>query len=344
MFLLNLKSKYYFVILIFTIIVFYALRAPLPLQWEFFRFIKREDIAGVSVAIKYSDKAAKKFQIGNYSRDGVIDSNTRFPLASLSKPLTAAAIYELKKGNSIRLNDDIIKVMQFSSWDEKSLRGVVTIRNLLQHTGGMSPAGKNDPLFFSWDKSVGCTNVLIPESSRPGWLAGTRTAYSNIGYCLLGEIIKFKTQKEYQDAVMDLLKIPSTSKITVSYHLDDGNTYFGQYHPSFYRAIAPVGGWFSNAEDYVDLLDGLNNSGDSARYLEEANLDFNDSVVVYALGWRVYDKEKKLLTHFGYLNGVFSVAILRVDGGAAVALFSGAPVNPDQAFEEIASLFERSLK
>lgn len=344
MFLLNLKSKCYFVALIFTIFVFCAFRAPLPLQWEFYRFIKREDIAGVSVAIKYPGESAKKFQIGKYSRDGVIDSNTKFPLASLSKPLTAAAIYRLKKGNSIGLDDDIFKVMSSSSWNEKSLRGVVTVRNLLQHTGGMSSAGQNDPLFVPQDKSVGCTNALIQESSRPGWVAGSRTAYSNVGYCLLGEITKFKAQKEYQDAVMDLLGIPSTSRMTVSYHIDDENTYFGGYDPSFYRSISPVGGWFATAGDYVDVLDDLNNSGDSARYLEEANLDLNDSGVIYALGWRIYDKDKRLLTHFGYLDGVFSVAMLRVGGGAAVALFSGAPVNPDQAFEEIASLFERSLK
>ena len=39
------------------------------------------------------------------------------------------------------------------------------------------------------------------ESTRAGWAAGTRSVYSNVGYCLLGDMLERRTRERYDDAV-----------------------------------------------------------------------------------------------------------------------------------------------
>ena len=123
-------------------------------------------------------------------KDGTI-----FDLASLTKPIAAAtSIMILVEAGSLRLDDKVsLFIPEFTGkagantdsvlLDRK--RGEITIRQLLTHTSGL-PAWR---LFYtecsSYDEVIGaiCSTDLENEP-------GTMYLYSDLGYMLLGEIVK----------------------------------------------------------------------------------------------------------------------------------------------------------
>ena len=111
-----------------------------------------------------------------------------FDLASVSKQFTAAAVMLLRRRGLLHLEDEITDFFPGIPF-----RGV-TIRRLLNHTGGL-------PDYMKW---VG--NIAKEENTIPGndvivrflcesgeeveFAPGEEWAYSNTGYCLLAQIVE----------------------------------------------------------------------------------------------------------------------------------------------------------
>jgi N-acyl-D-amino-acid deacylase len=137
-----------------------------------------------------------------------------FRIASLSKSLTAAAIFKLVEDGRLRLDDKAFLLLgdlkpQDGAKVDKRI-DQITIQNLLQHTGGWDPDKSFDPMFRSREiaRTMG---VPAPASSeailrymldKPLQSApGTHYAYSNFGYCVLGRVIEKVTGERYEDYV-----------------------------------------------------------------------------------------------------------------------------------------------
>ena len=101
-----------------------------------------------------------------------------YKLASLSKPITAAAILKLVDAGKLSLDDKV---------------GNATIGQLLQHSGGWDRAVAGDP-FCNADES-------LPKQFEPG----SRYAYSNLGYCLLSREIERRSGVPYERYVLSVL-------------------------------------------------------------------------------------------------------------------------------------------
>lgn len=100
-----------------------------------------------------------------------VDGDTRFIIGSLSKQMTAALVLIKADKKQIDLNSPISRYLPnlYPDWADK-----VTVTHLLNHTSGIVATDK-------------------PLKSKPG----TRFAYSNLGYDLLGEIVSSKPVKDY---------------------------------------------------------------------------------------------------------------------------------------------------
>ena len=109
-----------------------------------------------------------------------------YKLASLSKPMTAAAILKLVETGKLSLDDKV---------------GGATIRLLLQHSGGWDRAVAGDP-FCNADET-------LPKQFEPG----TRYAYSNLGYCVLSREIERRSGIPYERYVLSML--PKASGLRV---------------------------------------------------------------------------------------------------------------------------------
>jgi N-acyl-D-amino-acid deacylase len=160
----------------------------------------------------YADKTSRK----------VVQPDSLFRVASLSKPITSAAILKLYEEHKLRLEDRPFTMLRIeppnrTQIDQRLNR--ITIRQLLYHSGGWDRDRTGyDPMF----DSIGIANQLgVPPpvnanqiisymlSKRLDFNPGTKFSYSNFGYCVLGRVIEKVTGVKYEDYVREALLIPA---------------------------------------------------------------------------------------------------------------------------------------
>jgi len=125
-----------------------------------------------------------------------VNFNTIYDLASLTKPIvTTTAIMMLLSGRKLRLEDRVVKYIP--EWQQRSdvdgnprWRNSVTIQMLLLHTAGFSKRVN------SYNKAGGYASALKlvmaePLINRPG----SKIEYSDMGFILLGEIVRRITKR-----------------------------------------------------------------------------------------------------------------------------------------------------
>jgi N-acyl-D-amino-acid deacylase len=149
-------------------------------------------------------------------------SSSLFRIASLTKPITAVAILKLVEHEHLRLDDRPFEILPFSpalplDQTPDSRLTDITIRHLLNHTAGWDSRKSSDPMFRSTRiaDTVGVARPPAPEAvirymlGRPlDFDPGSRYAYSNFGYCVLGRVIEKITSATYEDYVKQHVLAP----------------------------------------------------------------------------------------------------------------------------------------
>jgi CubicO group peptidase (beta-lactamase class C family) len=117
---------------------------------------------------------------------GTAASDTRFPIASITKMFTAVAIMQLVQASRVELDAKVSSYLPNAPYAEQ-----ITVRELLQHTSGLWNYG--DYAFATGLAVTRTTPTAIlamaakhPLTSPPG----TKWAYSNTGYVALGLIVE----------------------------------------------------------------------------------------------------------------------------------------------------------
>lgn len=138
----------------------------------------------------------RSYGFANFTTGEKLDAASVFELASVSKQFTAAAIMLLKEANKLRYEDEL------GRWiPQLSFYKGVTIRHLLQHTGGLPDyESLTDSLWV--DKTRFFTNkdlIAFFEQHRfaPLFAPGSKWEYSNTGYALLASIIEKASGSSY---------------------------------------------------------------------------------------------------------------------------------------------------
>ena len=151
------------------------------------RINKRHDFHG-AVLVAKNKKIVYQNQVGyaDFRKKTLINNNSIFQLASVSKQFTAAAIMQLKEKNKLKLTDSVNTY--FPDFPFKN----ITIRNLLNHTSGL-------PKYFwvaehEWNENKPPTNkdlmeVLPISKAQRFFKPGRNFDYSNTGYFVLASII-----------------------------------------------------------------------------------------------------------------------------------------------------------
>lgn len=305
-------------------------------------FLAQERIPGAVVAtfIPGQPIMLEAYGHGSLSKDQPLDPSTSFPLASISKPITAAAVRALVTQGRLQLNKRIFSVLTELSHAHDPGYADITIRHLLQHTSGLSQI-PDDPV-FQIDQPMGCAYAIRLTLSRQLESSpGERMRYSNTGYCLLGELIERIENQSYPDASRQLLRTSSSAL--------DGLT-FGPPLPwkqregwnlseVEWKSLGAAGGWFGDAASVARVL-----SQDARDHSIPLETTAPYSDYYYGLGWRILKGEGSYqLTHFGVLPGMFSVAVAYPDGRTAVALFNSNPRDPEKASADVRALLNARL-
>ncbi len=155
--------------------------------------------AGVSVAVEQGGRVvlAKGYGLADVEDRVPATADTVYPIASVTKQFTAAAVMQLVEQGRLRLSDTLGGLLPEIRWRDPRARHV-TVRQLLTHTSGI-PSYDSVPGFGPLDPypqthaAILALITGLPLKFAPG----TRAAYSNSGYYLLGLIIERRSGLTY---------------------------------------------------------------------------------------------------------------------------------------------------
>ena len=135
-----------------------------------------------------------------------LTATTRLMAYSMSKTITAAAVLKLAAAGRLGLDDPAERYV------EMPYGPAVTVRRLLCHTAGLrSPIPLRwvhlPPQHAAFDERAALRAVLARSASLAA-TPGTRFAYTNFGYWLLGAIVEACVQRPFTDYVERELLAP----------------------------------------------------------------------------------------------------------------------------------------
>jgi CubicO group peptidase (beta-lactamase class C family) len=129
-----------------------------------------------------------------------------FPLGSLTKQFTAAAILKLVEQRKIALDDPLSRF--FPDWPEPSAKA--TVRQLLNHSSGVQDFTKI-PGWIAANRLTPQTTAKLVALTRslPARAApGEKWEYNNGGYVLLGAILEQVSGKPWHQAIQETVLAP----------------------------------------------------------------------------------------------------------------------------------------
>jgi len=120
--------------------------------------------------------------------DRPVTSATLFHMASVTKPFVATAIMQLVEHGKLKLDDPVERILPyFRPADPRAAQ--ITVREMLTHTSGLP-----DVVDYDWGKPQnddGALERYVRSLTDPTllWNPGTRYAYSNLAFDVLGDVI-----------------------------------------------------------------------------------------------------------------------------------------------------------
>jgi CubicO group peptidase (beta-lactamase class C family) len=296
-------------------------------------FMTNHNVPGLSMAIAKDGRLVfvEGLGLGNTEKKEPVTPAHLFRIASVSKPITSATIFALVEAGRVRLTDrifgaDSLLGTDFGRPPFKPHVAELTVQHLLTHTAGGWQNDRTDPMFsnprMDHRALISWTIQNLPLTNAPG----TRYAYSNFGYCVLGRVIEKLTATPYAASVQREV----LSKCGVTAMRIAGNTladrapnevvYYGQGPENPYgMQVARMdahGGWLASPTDLVRFLvhvDGFPTSPDILqRSTIEAMTTASEANAGYAKGWSV--NRVNNWWHNGSLPGT-STLMVRTSGG-----------------------------
>lgn len=251
-------------------------------------FMNKYNVPGLQFAVAKNEKLvfAKGYGKADKEKGIVMGPKTLGRIASISKPITSAAILKLDAQkanfsyNSKVFGPGSIFGTSLGTKGYSVKETNIRIKNLLEHTAGANNWDNNtskdhsnsspkaaespktgDPMF---SKSSFNHNQLIGwalDDRTPDYSPGTYYAYSNLGYCVLGRVVEKLTNQNYDTWVKNnILKQCGITDMHIG-----GDTkaqkrwnemvYYGQGGDDPYKwkvkRMDSHGGWIANS---IDLL------------------------------------------------------------------------------------------
>jgi CubicO group peptidase (beta-lactamase class C family) len=179
---------------------------------------------GVAVLVKKDGRTV--FERGYGVRDlrtfTAIDPQTNFRLASCTKQFTAMAIMLLVYDGKLRYDETLTEIFpEFPAYGQS-----ITVRNLLNHTSGlqdyetlMEQEEHSGGRHWTAEKQIRDAEVLalLEKQNSTLFSPGTKWAYSNSGYVLLGSIVAKVAGRSFGDFLHERIFAPLKMDQTLAY-------------------------------------------------------------------------------------------------------------------------------
>jgi CubicO group peptidase (beta-lactamase class C family) len=287
--------------------------------------LAREKVPGAEVGIYSRGRVllAKGYGLANVELNVPVKPKTMFQSGSVGKQFVSAAIMMLVEEGKISLDDSVTKYFPEAPTSWKP----ILIKNLLSHTSGLSEYESGDRtgpkgefylrLDFTEDELATKIEGLPIE-----WAPGSKWAYRNTNYVLLGIIIHKITGKRYDEFLAERIFKPlgmaSTRLISerdiipnraAGYELDDGQLTNQEWVSPTFNSTAD-GTLYFNVVDLAKWDEALYGT----RLLKQDSLDrmwtvypLNDgkpNPAGYGFAWMIGDQNgHKRIEHGGAWQG-----------------------------------------
>lgn len=184
----------------------------------------RHGVPGGAIAVAKDGRLvlARGYGWSDVENEIAVEPDALFRIASISKPITAVAIMTLVENGRLSVADHPFEILADiagppgTSPDPRLAD--ITIEQLLRHSGGWDRERSFDPMFRPGTAaaSVGepapasAETVIRYMLGQPlDFDPGSRVAYSNFGYDVLGRVIERVTGRSYGSFVRDDILAPA---------------------------------------------------------------------------------------------------------------------------------------
>lgn len=147
--------------------------------------------------------SAAYWGVADVTTGEAVTAETRFPVGSLTKAMTATVVAQLAKSGHLSLDDPIaahVPELRAVRWAQAPVSDLLANRSglpLLASLEFSGIAGSDTGVLSRFAASLGAA-----EPSSVSW------SYSNAGWCLLGRAIETTTRLEWEAAMVDRLFAP----------------------------------------------------------------------------------------------------------------------------------------
>jgi N-acyl-D-amino-acid deacylase len=255
-----------------------------PVDTAVASMLTRHGIPGAALAMVKDGKlvCARGYGWANLASRELVQPDTAFGVASLSKTITAVAILKLVEEGKLGLDDkafkilDQIKPLRKGRLDPRLYE--ITVRQLLNHSGGWDHQKSGDPVNWTTklhvelgqQRPVTAGFLISYVMGLPlDFAPGTASKYSNFGYIVLGEVIARVSGQTYERYVQDHVLIPmgvraSLHPVGGGYFVNEAHRYLAGSNtelPAWHQQYSDAaGGWSVSAVQLARFLAALDGS------------------------------------------------------------------------------------
>lgn len=248
--------------------------------------MKAYGIPGVAAAVWADGREhVKGYGVTNVDHPIPVDGDTVFRIGSTTKTFTGTVMMRLVEQGKVDLAAPVRRYLPDFAVADPAVGGVVTVRQLLNHTSGwlgedLQDFGRGDDAVARYVASM----TRLPQVTAPG----TVFAYNNAGLVVAGRIIEVVTGQTYEAAVQGLLIDPLQLNATrfftdeiiglnvaASHTVVDGKPAVDTALWAFPRSCNPTGSLMSTARDqlrYARFHLGDGTADDGTRLLSRQSL------------------------------------------------------------------------
>ena len=262
--------------------------------------------------------------LANYEWSIPNNDDTRFRIGSITKQFTAALILQEVERGSIGLDDTISKHLPYY---RKDIGDRVTIRQLLNHTSGLPDLTPDFSAKFERNAYSRQEFIDLFCSGDLAFEPGSRFAYSNSGYYILGAIVEETAGQSYGDLlrtrIFEPLGMDESAYVEDASIVQNSATGYNRKSetrsaPSHAALIDPtvpfaMAGIYSTVEDlykwdrglYTDAV--LSERMRSVMFTPEEGARYSNGWFVYSVPIPELNSSLPITMHQGSVNGFSGV-------------------------------------
>lgn len=235
--------------------------------------IKADSFSKVAAAAVSRDGQQFEWTAGQSEAGPVSATDSRFLVASLTKPIVATAALKIASRGQLTLNDRVVDWLpEFTGSHRRS----ITIRHLLTHTAGLPEVWEDN---IELRRASAGLDAFVASGCRADLVArpSHTASYSSVGFSLLGAVIERVEGKPLREVIRDIVFDPlgmSSSELGAEFNAggdpvrgpivrlrlrdEDEDNVDWNWNSRYWLALgAPWGGIVSTASDILALLKSI---------------------------------------------------------------------------------------